>query len=162
MSIAANKGVLLATDVSVKRTKCFLLSLFLEYEMNFHGLKSGNTVDEPYDYRSVMHVPNNYLGKDRKRPIVMKLMPGGPIIGQRQGLSELDARKLNKFYACKIDNSKYASLLRLNPLRSNTDQRQISLCNVYAFSVREAMRIKDMITQHDFRWLIKKFFPSLS
>ena len=39
----------------------------------------------------------------------------------------------------------------LNPLRSNSDQRQNSLCNINAFSVGEVMRMKDMITQHEFR-----------
>ena len=39
----------------------------------------------------------------------------------------------------------------INPLRSNGDQCQISLCNINAFSVREVMRIKDMITRHEFR-----------
>ena len=36
-------------------------------------------------------------------------------------------------------------------LSSNGDQRQVSLCNINAFSVREVMRIKVMITQHEFR-----------
>ena len=40
----------------------------------------------------------------------------------------------------------------LNPLGSNGDQRQISLCGNNAFSGREVMRIKDAITQHEFRW----------
>ena len=69
--------------------------------------RKGNTVGEPYDYRSVMHNANNYLGTDRKKPFIMKLKPGGPIIGQRKELSELDARKINKFYGCKVDSSKY-------------------------------------------------------
>ena len=33
-----------------------------------------------------------------------------------------------------------------NPLRYDSDQRQISLCNINAFSLREVVRIKDMIT----------------
>ena len=37
----------------------------------------------------------------------------------------------------------------LNSLRCSSDQRQISLCNINPFSVREVMRIKDMITQHN-------------
>ena len=37
------------------------------------------------------------------------------------------------------------------PLRSNSDQCQISLLNINAVSVREVMRIKDMISQHEFR-----------
>ena len=38
----------------------------------------------------------------------------------------------------------------LNLLRSNSDQRQISLCKISAFSVREVMRIKDKTTQHEY------------
>ena len=34
-----------------------------------------------------------------------------------------------------------------NPFRPNSDQHQISPCNIYAFSTPEVMRIKDMITQ---------------
>ena len=39
-----------------------------------------------------------------------------------------------------------------NPLRSNQsrDQRQISVWNINALSVREVMRIKDTITRHEF------------
>ena len=33
-----------------------------------------------------------------------------------------------------------------------SDQRQISLCNINAFSARKVIGIKDMITQHKFRW----------
>ena len=39
----------------------------------------------------------------------------------------------------------------VNPSRSNSDQRQISLCNINVLSVSEVMRIKDMITQHELR-----------
>ena len=40
--------------------------------------------------------------------------------------------------------------ISVNPLRPNSDQREVSPCNINAFSVREVMRIKDMITQHEF------------
>ena len=36
---------------------------------------------------------------------------------------------------------------------SNSDQRQISLCSINAFSIREVI-IEDMITQHEFRRLV--------
>ena len=39
----------------------------------------------------------------------------------------------------------------VNLLRSNSDQRHISLRNINASSVREVMRTKDIITQHEFR-----------
>ena len=40
----------------------------------------------------------------------------------------------------------------IKPLRSNCDQRQISLCNIHSFSAKGGMRIKDMITHHELRW----------
>ena len=46
----------------------------------------------------------------------------------------------------------FLSGMQLNRLRSNSDQRQISLCNINAFSVREMMRINGMISQHEFCW----------
>ena len=49
---------------------------------------------------------------------------------------------------------KYTQVI-FNPLRSDSDQRQISLRNINAFSVREVMRIYDMITQHEFRHCYK-------
>ena len=37
-----------------------------------------------------------------------------------------------------------------NPLSPNSDQHQISPCNINAFSTPEVMRIKDMIIQGEF------------
>ena len=45
-------------------------------------------------------------------------------------------------------------------LSSNSDQRQISPCNINAYSIPEVMRIKDMITQGDFSWY-NNFSPIL-
>ena len=60
-------------------------------------------MDEPYDYKSVMHFPNNYMKTLVYRPKLMKKWPGGPIIGRwENGLSELDARKVNKFFNCPV------------------------------------------------------------
>ena len=38
----------------------------------------------------------------------------------------------------------------LNPLSPNSDQHQISSCNINALSNRVVMRIRDMITQDEF------------
>ena len=45
-----------------------------------------------------------------------------------------------------------SEVVTINALRSNSDKRQIFLCNMNAFSVGEVMRIKDMITTREFRW----------
>ena len=44
--------------------------------------------------------------------------------------------------------------LRHNPLNPNSDQHQISPCNINANSTPEVMRIKDMITQGDLAIMI--------
>ena len=38
----------------------------------------------------------------------------------------------------------------LNPLSPNSDQHQISPCNIHAYSTHKVMRIKDMIAQGEF------------
>ncbi|KAJ7389105.1 hypothetical protein OS493_033427 [Desmophyllum pertusum] len=60
----------------------------------------GYVIGEPYDYGSVMHYGFNFFSVDPKRPIIVKLMPGGKQMGQREGFSDLDLRKINKCYNC--------------------------------------------------------------
>ena len=45
------------------------------------------------------------------------------------------------------DNGKLWKTCFVNPLSPNSDQHQISPCNINAYSTPEVMRIKDMITQ---------------
>ena len=42
------------------------------------------------------------------------------------------------------------NILSINPLRSNSDMSQTSHCNIKGLSVREVMRIENMITQVKF------------
>ena len=46
---------------------------------------------------------------------------------------------------------------KLNPLSPNSDQHQISPCNINAYSTLEVMRIKDMITQGEFSCYFNNF-----
>ena len=39
----------------------------------------------------------------------------------------------------------------------NSDQHQISPCNINAYSTPEVMRINDMITQGEFSWFFNNF-----
>ena len=48
---------------------------------------------------------------------------------------------------CMVTESMFPAF---NPLSPNSDQHQISPCNINAYSTPEAMRIKDMITQGEF------------
>ena len=40
----------------------------------------------------------------------------------------------------------------------NSDQHQISPCNINAYSTPEVMRIKNMITQGEFSWYFNNFY----
>ena len=42
------------------------------------------------------------------------------------------------------------SLLPVNSLSPNSDQHQISPCNIHAYTTPEVMRVKHMITQGEF------------
>ena len=48
--------------------------------------------------------------------------------------------------------SLFASIVlkHINPLNPNSDQHQISPCNINAYSTPEVIRIKDKITQGEF------------
>ena len=45
------------------------------------------------------------------------------------------------------------------PLSPNSDQHQISPRNINAYSTREVMGIKNMITQGEFSWYFNNFPP---
>lgn len=60
----------------------------------------GFVTKEPYDYGSIMHYGFNFFSIDPKKPTIVKLMPGGKQMGQRKGFSDLDLRKINRFYNC--------------------------------------------------------------
>ena len=85
-----------------------VLFLVLEAKAEYRVLK-GYFVGEPYDYGSVMHYGFNFFSIDPRKPTMIKLMPGGKQMGQRDGFSRLDLRKINKFYNC----TKYISEWRL-------------------------------------------------
>uniref|UniRef100_A0A3Q2ZJA1 Metalloendopeptidase n=1 Tax=Kryptolebias marmoratus TaxID=37003 RepID=A0A3Q2ZJA1_KRYMA len=60
-------------------------------------IKSGNTLNLPYDYDSIMHYGPAFFSVDGTPTIMTK---GGWNIGQRQQLSQLDIQKLNALYHC--------------------------------------------------------------
>ena len=74
---------------------------------SFHTIRKGFDTGEPYDYRSVVHYDTNYLREKPYYPVIMKKMPGGPVINHFKELSELDARKVNKFFGCPVPKSEY-------------------------------------------------------
>ena len=49
----------------------------------------------------------------------------------------------------------------VNPLRPNSDLIQTSHCNIKGLSVREVMRVENMITQVKFYWYFNSFSPLL-
>jgi len=62
------------------------------------------TLDYPYDYSSVMHYGPYYFSKNDKK--TMDPIKPNTFIGNRQGFSELDVKKLNKLYKCSGNYAK--------------------------------------------------------
>ncbi|TNM95219.1 hypothetical protein fugu_017978 [Takifugu bimaculatus] len=66
-------------------------------EKNF-SIKKGNTLNLPYDLKSIMHYGEWFFSKDGKRTLSPKTSERD--IGQREHLSKLDIQRLNKLYHC--------------------------------------------------------------
>ena len=71
-----------------------------------YSLRTISHLDEPYDYSSIMHYGPYAFTRNGRRTVVPK-KSGGRKMGQREGFSRIDLRKINKLYHCeeKIDNS---------------------------------------------------------
>ena len=57
----------------------------------------------------------------------------------------------------KINIQKINLPFTINPLRPNSDLSQTSHCNIKGLSVREVMRIENMIPQVKFYWYLNSF-----
>ncbi|XP_075984058.1 hatching enzyme 1.2-like [Anticarsia gemmatalis] len=70
-------------------------------ENNFKKADSRHTNDfgVPYDYNSVMHYSEYAFSKNQQKTIEPKV--GGVKLGQREGLSRGDVKKINFMYNCK-------------------------------------------------------------
>ncbi|XP_063833349.1 zinc metalloproteinase nas-14-like [Ostrinia nubilalis] len=70
-------------------------------ENNFRKAEKKNTNDfgVTYDYNSVMHYSEYAFSKNNKKTIEPKV--GGVTLGQREGLSRGDVKKVNNMYNCK-------------------------------------------------------------
>ena len=129
------------------------LNVILKYHCR--GVMVTNTIGSP-----TLITPGQYM--DKLTPMGYK----GTLLLLQRGYKTLSWQDSDFHLNIKVRYHYYLGSVPLeirdNPVRgSNSDQCQISLCNVNAFSVREVMRIKYAITQHEFRWWIKKFSPSL-
>jgi len=61
-----------------------------------------DTLQEPYDYQSIMHYSSYAFTKD---PDKLTIVPKIPVtIGQRFGLSPLDVKKIEKLYGCTTNS----------------------------------------------------------
>uniref|UniRef100_A0A0R3S3T2 Metalloendopeptidase n=1 Tax=Elaeophora elaphi TaxID=1147741 RepID=A0A0R3S3T2_9BILA len=70
-----------------------------EDQFDKHSLRHLDLLDEPYDYSSIMHYgPYAFSGNGRRTIIALK--PGAGRMGQRESLSKIDIRKINKLYPC--------------------------------------------------------------
>lgn len=80
-----------------------IVSLMLD---NFEKLPLMETYNVGYDLNSVMHYGFNDFARNKSGPTIipLKLSPKPYKMGQRNGLSLLDATKLQMAYGCPFDN----------------------------------------------------------
>jgi len=64
--------------------------------------RSSNTYNETYDYNSIMHYNAYEFSMSKKLGLrtIIPLKTGGSNIGQRERLSDTDARRIKKMYGC--------------------------------------------------------------
>ena len=73
-----------------------------------HG--EADYLNEPYDYKSVMHYSRTAFGKETKGGRMVTIIPKKKPwadIGQRKKFSDVDLRQINKLYKCKKFTSTY-------------------------------------------------------
>lgn len=75
-------------------------------ENNFQKATADTTDNQgvPYDYRSVMHYSANAFSANGQPTIVPKIK--GVELGQREGLSRGDVKKIRKMYKCPAEGAK--------------------------------------------------------
>ncbi|XP_022251606.1 zinc metalloproteinase nas-13-like [Limulus polyphemus] len=73
----------------------------MAYNFAKYTLQKIQHLGEPYDYASVMHYGEYAFSKSRSQPTIKPLRPGVQI-GQRNGFSNTDIRKINKLYKCGV------------------------------------------------------------
>lgn len=71
----------------------------LDYNFDKHDWLYNDLQDLPYDYDSIMHYNSISFSANRK-PTIVPIGNPDVEIGQRRGMSYLDAKKLNKLYSC--------------------------------------------------------------
>ncbi|XP_064617624.1 meprin A subunit beta-like [Liolophura sinensis] len=71
----------------------------LDYNFDKHDWLYNDLQELPYDYDSIMHY-NAYSFSANRKPTIVPIGNTDKEIGQRRGMSELDAKKLNKLYSC--------------------------------------------------------------
>ncbi|XP_059508206.1 embryonic protein UVS.2-like [Stegostoma tigrinum] len=75
-------------------------------EYNFVKMDTNN-LGTTYDYSSVMHYGRYAFSKDRRSVTIVPKPNPNIYIGQRYGMSNLDALKVNKLYNCEICGGLY-------------------------------------------------------
>lgn len=94
---------------------------------NFETYKHGqaDTLGEPYDKNSVMHYGSYAFSQNGRRTISSKDNPNESL-GQRQGLSPIDVRQLNKYYKCGT------TVVTKKPTTNNNCKDKYDLCRKMA------------------------------
>ncbi|XP_056614026.1 hatching enzyme 1.2-like [Triplophysa dalaica] len=76
---------------------------FISPDMAYNFQKENtNNLNTPYDYGSVMHYGRTAFTTQAGRETITPIPDASVLIGQTQGLSNIDILKINKLYGCSI------------------------------------------------------------
>ncbi|KAF6018342.1 ASTL [Bugula neritina] len=104
-------------------------------ESNFDRYALGTTVDhldQPYDYDSIMHYQSTSFSKDFVSPTITakQQLPSSIVLGQRDHLSHIDIRMIQKLYGCQSS--------RAQVVNNKQCQDNLENCHLYGeFACKE-------------------------
>ena len=102
-------------------------------ERNFRSYPNGvtDTLNQPYDLRSIMHYGNKAFSKNDGDTIISRRYPSVKLGAKREKLSNIDASQLNQLYKCKTRprrNGHYGKFFRRRMYISSSIRY---ICTVY-------------------------------
>uniref|UniRef100_A0A1I8AX41 Metalloendopeptidase n=1 Tax=Meloidogyne hapla TaxID=6305 RepID=A0A1I8AX41_MELHA len=103
-----------------------------------------DTLDEPYDYKSIMHYGSSAFSKNGRNTLEAVIDEFTNIIGTSFELSELDISKIMKLYRCKQKSTNFIKKRKINKniLTNLFSTKEIPQLNNYEENIENKKKLK--------------------